>query len=172
MTDVSLRKCVDTLERAIALINNILMHACMSMLFILMLLGAADVICRYLFTYPIVGTLEVSECLLPAIVLLAAGSTLSAKEHVTVDLLHKHFSPRMQARVGFVITFLLLCLFAVATWQGINTMLVNMKLHRTVPNIGLPISIPQVFAPIGTLSLCLVLAVQMLQHLIKIMKGE
>jgi TRAP-type transport system small permease protein len=172
MTAISFTRCIDTLERSINVINNILLHACMSMLFILMLLGAVDVFARYLFTRPIIGTLEISECLLPAIVLLAAAGTLSSGEHVTVDLLHKRFSPRMQAKIGFIISLLLLCLFAVATWQGVVNMLVNMKLHRTVPNIRLPISIPQVFAPIGTFSLCLVLAVQMLRHLIKIMKGE
>ena len=172
MTATSFKKSIDTLEISINVINNILMHVCMSMLFILMLLGAADVIARYLFNKPIIGILEISECLLPAIVLLAAAGTLSAEEHVTVDLLHKRFSPRMQARIGFLISLLLLCLFAIATWQGINTMLLNMKLHRTVPNLGFPIFIPQVFAPIGTFALCLVLVVQMLKHLIKIGKGE
>jgi TRAP-type C4-dicarboxylate transport system permease small subunit len=148
------------------------MYISMSMLFILMLLGSADVLGRYFFRKPITGALEVSEIMLPAIVLLSAASTQSVGGHVTVDLLYNRLSPRIQAIIGFFTSLFLLCLFAIATWQGVNSSLVNMKLNRTVPNIGLPIFIPQLLAPVGTLFLCLILLLQMLQYLIKMRKEK
>jgi TRAP-type C4-dicarboxylate transport system permease small subunit len=172
MMSVSFDKFVGILERNTNRVSNILMYISMSMLFIMMLLGAADVCGRYFFSKPITGTLEISEIMLPAIVLLAAANTQSVGGHVTVDILYFRLSPRVQAWIGFFTSMFLLVLFALATWQGVNSSLLSMQMNRVVPLIKLPIFIPQFLAPIGTFALCLVMAVQMLQYLIKIKKEK
>jgi TRAP-type transport system small permease protein len=169
---ISFDKFLNALERNTSVIHNILMYISMGMLFIMMLMGAADVCGRYFFSKPITGTLEVSEIMLPAIVLLAAANTQSVGQHVTVDILYFRLPLRAQAWIGFFTSMFLFVLFAIATWQGVNSSMITMHLNRVVPNIGFPLFIPQLMAPVGTFALCLVLLVQMLQYMVKIRKEK
>ena len=69
-------KLSNTLAKGVRLTNSAVKYVCASLLFFMMALGTVDVIGRYLFNNPILGTLEVFEILLPAIVLLGLGGLL------------------------------------------------------------------------------------------------
>jgi TRAP-type transport system small permease protein len=52
---------------------------------VLMLLTVIDVIGRYLFNKPLMGSVEIIELLMPAMVMLAVSATQRRNEHVGVD---------------------------------------------------------------------------------------
>ena len=62
----------------------------------LMLMTTSDVISRSFFNKPIAGSFELSEYMLAAIILLAAGYTQQVKGHVWVDFFTVKFSQRAQ----------------------------------------------------------------------------
>lgn len=141
------------------------------MLFVMMLLGSADVLGRYLFSKPITGVYEIFEILLPGIVLLCLAGTQLAGGHITVGLIsYAHITPQTQARIDFVVKFLLFCLFGLITWQGIDTAIIHWQQHRLVPNIRVPMFLPQLLLPLGALAICPVLILQMLRSLARMKK--
>ena len=76
------------------------MYISTGLLLVMLLLGTADVLGRYLFNNPITGTQEIFEILLPGIVLLGWAYAQRFKSHVTVDIIYNRFSPRLKAIVG------------------------------------------------------------------------
>ena len=54
-------KIVKSLDKGMSRINSALKYVCMTLLFFMMVLGTCDVMGRYLFNKPILGTLEIFE---------------------------------------------------------------------------------------------------------------
>jgi hypothetical protein len=88
------------------------------LLFILMVLGTIDVIGRYVFNAPIVGTMERGQVLLALMVFLSWGYTQIKKGHVRVELFIARFPPRIRAVMDFATTFLTLIFFILIVWQS------------------------------------------------------
>lgn len=63
-------------------------------LFALMLLTTADVVGRYFFNLPILGTVELTQQMLAAVVFLSLPVACWREEHVSVDLLDAIFPAR------------------------------------------------------------------------------
>ena len=81
---------------------------------LMMLFTFFDVIGRYFFNQPLVGTVEVTELLMGLIVYLGVGYTTLLRGHIRVDILITHLPPRPQALlelltlgIGMVFTFLM-----------------------------------------------------------------
>ena len=159
---------VKMLARIVRVINNALKYVCMGLLFFMMALGTADVFGRYLFNNPILGTLEVFEMLLPAIVLLGLGYTQESRAHVTMEIVVSHLSPRTQTVLSIFTNGLALFLSAMILWRGWVLVVGYWHMGRTIPTIGVPMFLPQLLVPLGALILCLVLILQMLQYIIQL----
>ncbi len=163
LTDIWVVKMVEILARIVRVINNALKYACMGLLFFMMALGTVDVGGRYLFNNPILGTLEVFEILLPAIVLLGLGYTQESQAHVKMEIVVSHLSPRIQTVLSFITNGFALFLSAMILWRGWVLVIGYWRMGRTIPTIGVPMFLPQLLVPFGAFVLCLVLIVQMLQ---------
>lgn len=153
-------------------ISNILMHISMGMLLMMMLLGIADVIGRYFFKNPIIGTLEIFEILLPGIVLFSLAHTQRAKAHIAVDVFYLRFPPRFRAIVGLAINLWAILFFAIVTWRGTQLAILHWHTGRKISNISVPIYIIDLFIPVGALAICLILIVDLLHSLTEIKKGD
>src|SRR5690606_42035370 len=82
----------------------------------MMLLIDVNAIMRKFLNRPVTGTLEITEALMPAAVLLSLAFTQYTRTHIRVTLAIKHFSPGVQ-RALFVIAVLLGCAFMIwFTW--------------------------------------------------------
>ncbi len=147
-------------DKAVRKFTNILCYIAVAMLAVLMLLGASDVIGRYFFNKPIKGTLEISEILLAGIVLFGLAYTSSVGGHVRVDTFVLLFSPRLQAIVGCIVSFLSLIIFFLIGWQGAELALQSWERHRSIDVFFIPIAPFQLFVSIGALAVCLELIVQ------------
>ena len=149
--------------------SNVLMYVCAVLLLVMLFLGIADVAGRYLFNKPIIGTVEVFEVLLPAMVLLSLAYTQQLKAHVTVDLFCSKLPPRPRAIVGMMTTLWAIVLFALIAWQGVLSAISYHQMNSIITNIGLPMFLPRILVPVGAAAMCLVLLVDLL-HIIEEMR--
>jgi TRAP-type transport system small permease protein len=80
-------------------------------------LMSAEVVFRYAFNKPILGTVEISSYLLVIFCFTGMAFTQSQKGHISLELVTQRLSPGTN-RVLRVVTLLLsLAVFAVITWQ-------------------------------------------------------
>lgn len=156
-------KIAVALEKAVKKTSSILSAIGEGMLFVLMLLGAGDVIGRYIFNKPIIGAQEIGTVLLGVMVFFSWGSTQIAKAHVNVDLFTLHFRPRVRAIVDLVTTFLSLILFSLIFWQAAVTGKDFHEAGRLIYVIHWPLAPFQFVVSFVALVLCLVLIMQMIE---------
>jgi TRAP-type C4-dicarboxylate transport system permease small subunit len=158
-------KVSNTLAKGIRLMNSAVRYVCASLLFVMMALGTADELGRYLFNKPILGTLETFEILLPAIVLLGLGYTQENRAHVRMSILVSHLSFRTQTVLNLLMNGCALLISMLILWRGWVLTVSYWRMGRTIPTIGVPMFLPQLLVPLAALILSLVLIVQMLQSI-------
>jgi len=137
-----------------------------SMLIIMMFLGTADVIGRYLFNAPIIGTIEIFELLLPVMALCGLAYTQKEKGHIKVDLLYSRFHPRRQTIIGLGITIWSMVLFILIAWRGTLVAISYWEQGRLISNIHVPIYLLQLLVPVGAILMFLVYVVDLIHLLI------
>ena len=167
-----LHKKAGAVEKGIQNTSNILSFIGMGMLLVLMVLGTADVIGRYLFNKPITGTLEISEILMAGMVFFGWPYTQAVMGHVRVDLIVSRFPRRAQALTDFISTLLALALFSLIVWRGIETAISYWHSNRTIDILYIPIFPFQLFVPFGAFFLCLVLIIQLLHSIAEMRKVD
>ncbi len=165
-------KWVNKLSKGVQGINLGLRYFCAGLLFFMMVLGTIDVMGRYLFNRPILGTFETFEILLPAIVLLGLGYTQESRAHVRVEILISRLSYRTQTFLNFITNGFALLISILILWRGWVLTVAYWRMGRTIPTIEVPMFLPQLLVPIGAFLLSLILAVQMLQYFGQKKKGE
>ena len=79
-----------------------------------------DICLRYVFGSPVLGVIELNECLMPLIVFTAVAVTQHEKGHIRVTLIVKHF-PRKLAwymeLAAYTIGLIFIFTMAVLTWR-------------------------------------------------------
>jgi TRAP-type transport system small permease protein len=150
-------------EKVIRYVENILNNICMVMLLVMALLGAADVIGRYVFNHPIAGTLEISRLMMGGVIFLAWAYVLSEKGHVTVDILFNHFSPRLQAILNFIMLPLSFVIFAVIAWRNVLIALSNWHSGEKLLIIDIPVAPLKILVIVGAILFCLECIIQMVR---------
>lgn len=163
---------IEIFEKWVRTLSKSLMYLCSFLLAVMLFLSTMDVIGRYLLNRPIVGALETLEILLPAIVLLSLAYTQQEKAHVTVDILVSHLPQKPRAILGVITTGWALALFAIIFWQGILQVFLYRQTQMVIPNIEVPMFLPRILVPIGALSICLVLIVDLLQCVRELRKRD
>ena len=158
-------------EKSINIADNILRYIGVGMLFVLMALGAGDVMGRYVFNRPILGTMEISEALLAGVLFFGWAYTQATRGHVRVNLLLPRFSPRARSITDIVNLSLGLVLFGLIGWQAAKIAIVYWKANRLIDVIMVPLAPFQMFVSVGALFLCLEFIVQMLQSVTEMRKG-
>ncbi len=160
------------LEKGISSASNILSLIGVALLFILMLQGVADVIGRYVFNKPLIGTMERAEVLLALTVLLAWGYTQLAKAHIDVTFFVSRLPHRAQALVNIITTFLALVLFSLIMWQGVVIAKAYHEAGRLIYVIHWPLAPFQLVVSLGALVVCLVLVMQLVQFYFQLKGGN
>jgi len=166
-----LGKFAQRLEKGIRSITNTLSYIAMGVLVVLMLLGAIDVIGRYLLDKPIRGAYGISEVMLVAIVFFGWAYTLSVGGHVRLDTVVSRLRPRVQTVSGFITSFIALVIFGLITWQSALKAIATSKGYEVIDVVNIPIFPFQFFVSVGAFALCLELIVQMLHFLTGLRKG-
>jgi TRAP-type transport system small permease protein len=149
-------------EKIIRKLCKIFYYSGAVLLFVLMIQSAADVVGRYIFNSPIIGTMERSQILVGAMIFLGWGYTQMEKGNVKVELFFTRFSPRTQTIVTLVTTSLSLILFGLMTWQALLTAKKFHESGRLVYVIHFPLAPFQLFVVLGALMTCLVLIIELI----------
>jgi TRAP-type C4-dicarboxylate transport system permease small subunit len=107
-------------------------------LFLMMLLTVADVLLRATLSKPIIGTTEITEQMMVAVVFLGFGWCALQGRQVRVDLFVSRYRPRTQWGIDVMIYFVGLVLVAVICWRTFVMTLTVQRLGITCSYIGVP----------------------------------
>ena len=162
---------MNRVEKTIINLTKGLCFVGMALLFIMMVMGAFDVLGRYIFNHPIIGTMERNSTMLALVVCFMWGYTQVEKGHVNVDLFIKKLPPRTLAVVNFIMTIFGLALFGLIARESILTSMLYKKQNRLIYVISWPLSPFQLCVTFGAVVLCLVLILDMI-HLVRQMRRE
>ena len=102
------------LSRMIDALTERVGKATIWLVLIVTLISAVSAFVRYAVNYSSNGLLEIQWYLFSAIFLLSAGYTLMRNEHVRIDVVSGHFSPRVLAWIDIVGTLFFLAPMAIA----------------------------------------------------------
>jgi len=159
-------------EKWISRIGNVLNTIGMALLFVMMLMGAADVIGRYLFNRPIIGTMERGEVFLAIIVFFGWGYTHLNKGHVNVELFLKRFPFRAKAIANFVTTLLSMVFFGLIIWRAIVSSQSYLAGGRRIYVVNWPLAPFHYLVSVGALVLCLVFIKDLVQYYVEMTRGS
>jgi TRAP-type C4-dicarboxylate transport system permease small subunit len=107
-------------------------------LFLMMLLTVADVFLRAALSKPIIGTTEITEQMMVAVVFLGFGWCALQRKHVQVDLFVSRYPPAMQRVIDLIINFVGLVLVAVICWRTFVATLTVQRLGIVCSYIRVP----------------------------------
>jgi TRAP-type C4-dicarboxylate transport system permease small subunit len=163
-------KIINKLDSSIKKIEGVLQGIILLMFFVLMLLGSGDVLGRYLFNSPIIGTKEISSILVVGIVVLGWARTQARGAQINVTLIISRFSQSAQAKINFITTFLSLILFSLIVWQSIKVAIRLWESERLVNILLIPLAPFQLIVTLGALILCLEFIIELV-HLFRKIRG-
>ena len=93
----------------------------------LMVLITANTLMRYLFNSPLIHTVELSAYGFIVISYLGFADAVRTNAHVGVDLVQKHFSPRLKATTDFVTTGMALLLVCILLYYAAHQLMVDFE---------------------------------------------
>ena len=162
---------MQSIERFIKLINNVLLVIGLTALTGIMFLTGADVLGRYL-GHSIVGAYQISEIMELWMICLAWPFAEAIDVHIRMDVVVSRFSKRTQNKIDIFTYILTLGVFCLIAWQGFELVKRNFELGELVGIIGIPLSPFQVVIFIGAGANCLVLFSKLLKLFTCLRKGE
>jgi TRAP-type C4-dicarboxylate transport system permease small subunit len=128
----------EILVKIIKAISRITGLVAMGVLFLMMLLTVADVILRAVFNSPIIGTTEMTEQMMVAVVFLGFGWCALQERQIRVDLFVSRYRPGTQRVIDLFMNSVGLVLVAVICWRTLMTTLIVQRLGITCAYIGVP----------------------------------
>jgi TRAP-type C4-dicarboxylate transport system permease small subunit len=161
VVDLSTQKAPGIVKR-VRNVESIFKTIGLGMLFILMLIGTADVIGRYLFNSPILGEVELSKILTVGIVILGWAYVQANKAHIRLTFVVSRFPPRAQAITDFVTSILSLVLFSLIAWQAVMVGLQCLEEHRVITIIHIPVAAMHFMVSAGASLICLEFIIQLI----------
>ena len=130
----------------------------MGVLFLMMLLTVADVFLRAVFNKPIIGTTEITEQMMVAVVFLGFGWCALQDKQIQVDLFVSRYRPGTRRVVDLMMHSVGLVLVAVICWRTLMTTLSVQQLGITCAYIGVPKYPFYALATFGWAVLCVAIA--------------
>jgi TRAP-type C4-dicarboxylate transport system permease small subunit len=158
---------IRALEKVSDKITMALRYLCMTILGVMLLLGTADVMGRYLFNSPVFGTYEIFGVFLPCIVLLGLAYTQAEHAHVNITMVLELLPPLLQRVFNIITTIIAMVITILIGWFGYALAIRFWNSGKLIDTILVPKWIPQLVVPLGALALFLVLTVQLIDLLVK-----
>ena len=119
-------------------------------------LMSAEVIFRYLFNKPILGTVEISCYLLVIFCFTGIAFTQSQRGHIAIELVTQSLPARLQRILRIVTLTLSLTVFAVITWQMVIAFWKSWQMQEVRWGaLPLPVWPVKFVIAFGSLTLCL-----------------
>ena len=134
-------------------LEQVLLAANRGVIFVMMAVMAtlvfANVVCRYGFNFSIIWAEEVSQYLMIWIAYLGAGLALREGRHVAIELLQDRLPAALGRKLRMAVGGLVLAFLGVVTVLGFQFAV--FVWNQETPVLNIPLGIPSLAIPIGTL---------------------
>lgn len=140
-------------------------------LLLLMLWTVADVVLRFLFNRPILGTYEVVEYSLVAFVFMAFAYAQFCKAHIRVPVLLEKLGPRGRSLLEAISSVIVLAMGVVMTWGALLQSINQYNSHVTSAVLLIPKWPFEVISFIGLFAFCVAMLVDVLADISMAMSG-
>jgi C4-dicarboxylate transporter DctM subunit len=128
---------------------------------------AYEVLMRYLFNSPTVWVMEISIYVTLASTFLSLAYALRQKAHVKVDFVTNYLSGRTLILLEIFTSLLAILFCLILGWEGAKMAMTSYQNWEVSPSVlRVPVFIPQLFIPLGTILLTLEF-IRLLIHLFK-----
>lgn len=135
-------------------------------------LTCVDVIGAKLFRAPIPASVDMASLAQVIAISFASSMALVRKQHVAVEFFVDRFSPRTQARIICVAEFLSLVLFAILFWRLLAHGYHQFEGNEETATGHIPLAPFTYAVAAGIAPLCLMLAYQFVDSLLKVLRNE
>jgi TRAP-type C4-dicarboxylate transport system permease small subunit len=138
-----------------------------------MLVGVADVVGTELLGRPVLGTLEFTESTMVLVVFGALAYAQERRAHIRVELLYSFVGPRGKSFMEVVTHIVAFIFFALIAWQGYAELLYSLEIKEsTMGSVRFPLYPARVLLLVGVALLLLRLAIDIVQDLGRLRRGE
>lgn len=135
-------------------------------IFGMMLLTSADIIMRYVFNAPIIGTFELMELLLPVAAYVGVSYVQQVRGHIAVEFIAERLPPKAAFRLDTAVLIIVLVVCVILTWQSAINGIVSWRAGDiTLGLIEFPLGPPKVAVAFGLGLLCLRVLSQVFDHI-------
>lgn len=151
------------MEKIIKLIARVMLAISATVLTLMMLITALDVVMRYIFKLPIPGAFELAEYMMAFIIPFAIAYCAEQNGHVSVELFYNKLPKILQKALRLLISLLTIFFAGIMTWQNFLFIGETYRDHLASSVLLIPVwpFIIPVFIGVGIYSL--VLLFQLLQ---------
>jgi TRAP-type C4-dicarboxylate transport system permease small subunit len=134
---------------------------CGILFFLYMLNIVADVTGRYLFLYPILGTVEIGESILAIAVFMTLAAVEVSKQNIRVTLLQDHLSHRGKAWLDILALVCGLLFIGLMMWQSLVLAKRSLAINETGINLPIPLYVGKFAFFVGCVLLCIQFAYEL-----------
>lgn len=145
----------------------------MAGLIFMTIITVVDVVGRYFFNKPLIYSIEFTEIWMVLTVFSAIAYTALLKQHIKVDIITSHLSPKTQAVTESIALTASLIFVSLISWRSIVRGLLLQPSTAATPFLHVPIYLLHYFIAFGTALLALVLLLELCFSILRgIMKLE
>lgn len=133
----------------------------------MMLLTVSDVIMRFLFNSPILGTVELTEYLMIPVVFLGLAWCAVRRENIKVDILIRKLNPRPRSILDSITCFFSLVIMIFITWQSYSEMAYVKESSKVSDILHIPAYPFYIVLTLSCFLLCIVLLENLIENIIQ-----
>jgi TRAP-type C4-dicarboxylate transport system permease small subunit len=138
-----------------------------------MLVGVADVVGTEFLGRPVLGTLEFTESTMVLIVFGALAYAQERRAHIRVELLYGHAGARGKSFMEAITHVVAFIFFALVAWQGLSELRYSWEMKEaTMGSVRFPLYPARFFLLLGVVLLLLRLAIDIVQDIGRLQRGE
>jgi len=138
-SSLSLAGFTNGLDKIVRRISRGMNYIGMGSLLLLMLLTVSDVLLRFFFNKPILGSLELSEFIMVTVSFMVLPEMVIGGKDIGVDALTSRLSVSAKAILQSVTTFISLGLWSLVTWRLVVQALNVMNKGDLSENLNIPV---------------------------------
>jgi TRAP-type C4-dicarboxylate transport system permease small subunit len=168
----SLKKYLDSfMVRPLYSVCRVMIIAAMVVLVGMMMLTVSDVFLRYIFKNPVPDSQQITEYLMVCVAFLGMAWVAVKNEHISVNLIVPRFSQKVQAIFDSVTYLFGLGVLVLISWRTFIESTFVRKTETDTLLLDIPAYPFYIVLGFGIAVLCLVMLIQLIQHVTKAVKG-
>ena len=158
VTGRTLLRLIEQLNR----LGSLISQCCLVLLLVLVF---HEVVARYLFNSPTLYSVELSEYLLIMLAFIAAGWVMQEDRHVRMQSFVHLLPERVRHLIACLTSFIVLLFCSVLVWYGFKAAYIAWHgQYHSSSLLNMPMWIPYLVIPLGSLLLALQVIVQLCAH--------